>query len=73
MPRAGVGVLGSWNLNSRDKWDSGGTRYYSFTGDNANFGFGEIGPEATLNLKAGDLGVWSVSATYDAMTYTASR
>ena len=72
MPRAGVGVLGSWNLNSRDKWDSGGTRYYSFTGDNVNFGFGELGPEATVNLKAGDLGVWSVSATYDAMTYTAT-
>lgn len=72
MPRSGGGALGSWNLGSRDPWNSGGTRYYSFTGDNVNFGFGEIGPEATINFKTGDQGVWGISATYDAMTYAAS-
>ncbi len=72
MPQSGVGVVGSWNLHQRDPWDGTGTHYFSFTGNDINFGFGKMGPEASLNLKIGDQGVWGVSASYDAMTYTAS-
>ena len=72
MPNSGVGALGGWNLQRRDAPDSGGTHYYSFTGDNIDFGFGKAAPEATVNLKVGEQGQWGVSATYDAMTYTAT-
>lgn len=72
MPESGVGVLGSWNLGTRDGWDSGGTHYFTFTGDNVNFGFGKMAPEASITLKTGEQGKWSVSASYDAMTYTAT-
>jgi MtrB/PioB family decaheme-associated outer membrane protein len=70
---AGVAVLGGWNLRDRDVWDSGGTRYLSFTGDNVNFGFGTYAPEAAVNLKVGQQGHWGLNATYDAMTYDASN
>ena len=73
MPKAGAGVLGSFELHDAQPWDSGGTRYLNTSGDNLNFGFGEIGPEATVNVETGDQGSWRVSATYDAMTYTASE
>jgi len=73
MPDSGAGFLSSWNLGKRDAWDSGTTRYYSFTGDNVNVGFGGgFGPEATITLKAGDQGTWDAFATYDAMTYRAT-
>ncbi|MGC9953766.1 MAG: MtrB/PioB family decaheme-associated outer membrane protein [Rhizomicrobium sp.] len=72
MPDAGSGVVGGWNLQNRDASDSGGTHYFSFTGDNIDFGFGRIAPEASVNLKTGQQGLWSLSASYDAMTYTAS-
>ena len=72
MPDSGIGVVSGWNLQNRDAWDSGGTHHYSFTGDNINFGFGEIAPEASVNLKIGDQGQWGISASYDAMTYTAT-
>ncbi len=60
MPKAGVGVLGSFNLRDAQPWDSGGTRYLNTSGDNLNFGFGEIGPEATVNVETGDLGSWRI-------------
>src|ERR1019366_2702097 len=73
MPNSGAGLIGGWNLHTRDIWDSGGTNYMSFTGDNVNVGLGEIAPEASINLKIGQQGLWGVSASYDAMTYTASN
>ena len=73
MPQAGAGAVVSWNVRDRDAWDSGTNRYYSFTGDNFNLGFGQIAPEASVNFKAGDQGLWSASATYDALTYNASE
>jgi len=73
MPNAGAGITGSINLHSRDAWDSGGTNYWNFTGDNLNVGLGEIAPEASLNFKTGQQGIWGISASYDAMTYTASN
>jgi len=72
MPKSGVGVLGGWNVQTRDPWDSGGTHYLISTGTDINFGFGKSAPEANANLKIGDQGRWGVSATYDAMTYTAT-
>ena len=73
MPDSGAGFLSSWNLGKRDAWDSGTTRYYSFTGSNVDVGFGGgFGPEATITLKAGDQGTWDAFATYDAMTYKAT-
>lgn len=72
MPKAGVGVLGSFQLRDAEPWDSGGTRYLNTSGDNLNFGWGEIGPEASVNVETGDQGSWRISATYDAITYTAS-
>jgi MtrB/PioB family decaheme-associated outer membrane protein len=69
---AGVAVLGGWNVRDRDAWDSGGNRYFNFTGDNVNFGFGTYAPEAAVNLKLGQQGHWGLNATYDAMTYDAS-
>ncbi len=74
MPDSGVGVVAGWNLGIRDAWDSGGTRYYSFTGNNINVGFGEgFAPEAGITLKAGDQGTWSAFVDYDAKTYRASN
>ena len=73
MPNAGATVTGSFNLRSRDAWDSGGTNYWNFTGDNLNAGLGEVAPEASANFKIGQLGTWGVIASYDAMTYTASN
>ncbi|MGA7673593.1 MAG: MtrB/PioB family decaheme-associated outer membrane protein [Rhizomicrobium sp.] len=72
MPDSGVGMLAAWKIHDHDAWDSGGTHYINFTGDNVNFGFGKIAPEASLNLKIGDQGEWWLAASYDAMTYTAS-
>ena len=72
MPNSGVGVLGSWNWQLRDPHDSGGTHYFITTGTDVNFGFGRIGPEATVTAKMGDQGSWSLAAVYDATTYTAS-
>ncbi|MDE1985732.1 MAG: MtrB/PioB family decaheme-associated outer membrane protein [Alphaproteobacteria bacterium] len=72
MPNSGIGVLGSWNLGTRDAWDSGGTHYFTFTGDNVNIGFGKFAPEASIDIKTGEQGKWSVSASYDAMTYAAT-
>jgi MtrB/PioB family decaheme-associated outer membrane protein len=72
MPSSGVGALGSWNWQIRDPADSGGTHYFITTGDNVNFGLGRIAPEATLTMKVGDQGTWSLAAVYDATTYTAS-
>ena len=72
MPDAGFGVLSGWNLQNRDATDSGGTHYLSSTGDNVDFGFGKVAPEASANLKVGDQGAWWLSASYDAMTYTAT-
>ncbi len=73
MPDSGAGFVGGWNLRTGDAWDSGSTRYYSFTGDNVNVGFGGgFAPEATIDLKIGDQGSWEAFANYDAMTYTAT-
>lgn len=72
MTDAGVGVLTGWNLRSRDAWDSGGTHYWNFTGTGVNFGLGAMAPEASIGGKIGEQGVWSVSASYDAMAYKAS-
>lgn len=73
MPNAGAAVTGSFNLHSRDAWDSGGTNYWNFTGDNLSAGLGEIAPEASATYKIGQQGTWGVVASYDAMTYTASN
>ncbi len=77
---SGVGGWGSFNLNSRDAWDSGKTHYFSFTGDNLYFGnavsnpsiggLGSMAPEASLNMKVGDQGKWELNPYYDAKTYT---
>ena len=72
MKDSGAGFIGSFDLQSRDPWDSGGNHYFSFTGDNIDFGFGYIAPEANLELKTGHQGEWGIDATYDAMTYTAT-
>jgi len=72
MPNSGVGALGGWNVQNRDASDSGAAHYFSFAGDNVDFGFGKIAPEASINLKTGEQGKWGISASYDAMTYTAS-
>ena len=72
MKDSGVGFVGSFNLQSRDPWDSGGNHYFSFTGDDVNFGFGYMAPETNLELKTGHQGEWGIDATYDAMTYTAT-
>ena len=72
MPKAGAGEVGGWNIQHRDAWDSGKTHYLSFTGDQVNFGFGRIAPEAAINLKVGSQGRWWMSAGYSAETYTAS-
>ncbi|MDE2074503.1 MAG: MtrB/PioB family outer membrane beta-barrel protein, partial [Alphaproteobacteria bacterium] len=72
MKDSGAGFVGSFDLQSRDPWDSGGNHYFSFTGDNIDFGFGYMAPEANLELKTGHQGEWGIDATYDAMTYTAT-
>ena len=73
MPTSGVGAIAGWNLHTQDAWNSGGTHYFSSTGDNANVGFGKFGPEATVTVKVGEQGLWGLSASYDAMTYAASN
>jgi len=72
MKDSGAGFIGSFDLQSRDAWDSGGNHYFSFTGDNIDFGLGYMAPEANLELKTGHQGEWGIDATYDAMTYTAT-
>ncbi len=72
MKDSGAGFIGSFSLQSRDAWDSGGNHYFSFTGDNIDFGLGYMAPEANLELKTGHQGEWGIDATYDAMTYTAT-
>ncbi len=72
MPNAGLGVISGWNLQNRDPWDSGNTKYFNFTGTGVNFGQGKIAPEANISAKVGEQGTWSISASYDAMTYVAS-
>ncbi len=72
MPQAGAGFLGGFNIQRRDPWDSGTTQFLSVTGTNLDFGYGHIGPEASVSLKYGQQGSWSVFANYDAMTYFAN-
>ena len=72
MPKAGAGEIGGWTITHRDASDSGKTNYLTFTGDQVNFGFGRIAPEASINLKVGSQGHWWASAGYSAETYTAS-
>jgi MtrB/PioB family decaheme-associated outer membrane protein len=72
MTKNGPGATASFNLRQRDPWDSGGTHYFNFTGNNVTFGLGASAPEANLTAKTGEQGVWSLGASYDAMTYTAS-
>jgi MtrB/PioB family decaheme-associated outer membrane protein len=72
MPSSGAGFMGGWNIQRRDAWDSGTTKFLSFTANDMNFGFGRIAPEASLNFKYGEQGKWSVFADYDATTYVAN-
>ncbi len=72
MPKAGVGLFGSFDVERRDPWDSGTTQYLSIVGTDLNVGFGRIGPEASVALKYGQQGSWSLSVNYDAMTYFAN-
>jgi MtrB/PioB family decaheme-associated outer membrane protein len=69
MPNSGAGFLGAFNIQRRDKWDSGTARYLSVTGNDLNFGFGRAGPQASIQFKTGEQGKWSVFADYDATTY----
>ncbi len=72
LTNEGAGVFVGWNLQTRDAWDSGGNHYFSFTGDNINFGNGHMAPEALITAKFGHQGEWGLTASYDAMTYTAT-
>jgi len=72
MPSAGAGFVGAVNLQRRDIWDGDSTHFLSLTANDLNFGFGRIGPEASVDFKIGEQGKWSLFADYDATTYTAN-
>jgi hypothetical protein len=72
MPQSGVGFLGGLNLQRRDPWDSGTTQFLSVVGTDLDFGYGKIGPEASVSAKYGEQGKWDVFANYDAMSYFAN-
>ncbi|HIJ61963.1 MAG TPA: MtrB/PioB family outer membrane beta-barrel protein [Rhodospirillaceae bacterium] len=61
---------GSFNLLSKDAWDSGKTEYFQFWGNNIDFSTKHYAPEVMVAGKYGIQGQWGVSATYDAITYT---
>ncbi len=66
----GFGMLGSFDLKSRDAWNSQGTQYFEATGRNLDFSDSYNAPEAEVNAKFGQQGTWGAHVDYDAITYT---
>jgi len=73
LSQSGVGVVGSWWLRQRDAWNSGGTNYYEFRGDNFDLSGRNTAPLGSTTLRAGEQGRWGINLGYDAMTFTQSR
>jgi MtrB/PioB family decaheme-associated outer membrane protein len=56
---------GGFSLHGGDDWDSGGTYYYSFEGNNLGL------DSRSLDLKFGQWGSWGVRLYYDQIPYNA--
>lgn len=67
---SGFGAVGSFNVLSRDAWNSGGTTYFEAHGRNLNFTDSSNAPEASVNVKYGQQGWWGAHVDYNAITYT---
>lgn len=59
-----------FSLGHRDAVDSGKTGYYEIIGQDLGYGADKaIGPESSINAKAGFQGSWGVSAGFDSISY----
>jgi len=62
----GLYGLGDFQIQGRDPWDSGGTKYYDMEGHNLGF------DDRSLSMKFGQQGTWGVTLDYNGIPYYAN-
>ncbi len=63
----GFSGLAGLHYSDRDAWDSGGTHYFDFTGENLGRS------DRSVAIRLGEQGTWGLAFTYDGIPYYASN
>jgi MtrB/PioB family decaheme-associated outer membrane protein len=63
----GFSGIAGLHFSDRDAWDSGGTHYTEFTGENLGR------TDRSLAIRLGEQGTWGLSFTYDGIPYYAAN